>query len=83
MIGEDGQDFELASWDWDFYSEKLRAKLFNFDANDLSFYFELNNVLQKGVFYAAESLFGVTFQGESICTHPEYCLLYTSDAADE
>ena len=62
MIGEDGQDFELASWDWDFYSEKLRAKLFNFDANDLSFYFELNNVLQKGVFYAAESLFGVTFQ---------------------
>ena len=62
MIREDEQDFELASWDWDFYSEKLRAKHFNFDANDLSPYFELNNVLQKGVFYAAESLFGITFQ---------------------
>ena len=62
MIREDGQDFELASWDWDFYSEKLRAKRFNFDANDLSPYFELNNVLQKGVFHAAESLFGITFQ---------------------
>ena len=62
IITYDGQDFELASWDWDFYSERLRTQRFDFDADDLSPYFELDNVLQRGVFYAAENLFGITFQ---------------------
>ena len=62
VIEEDGYDFELASWDWDFYAEKLRGQRFNFDASELSSYFELDNVLRKGVFYAAENLFGITFQ---------------------
>jgi peptidyl-dipeptidase Dcp len=62
MITNDEQDFELASWDWDFYSERLRAQRFDFDADDLSPYLELNSVLQRGVFYAAENLFGITFQ---------------------
>ena len=62
MIIDDGRDFELASWDWDFYSERLRAQRFDFDADDLSPYLELNSVLQRGVFYAAENLFGITFQ---------------------
>lgn len=62
MIIDDGRDFELASWDWDFYSERLRAQRFDFDADDLSPYLELNSVLQRGVFFAAENLFGITFQ---------------------
>lgn len=61
-IRADGQDFELASWDWEFYTEKLRADRFDFDASDLKAYFELDNVLKRGVFYAAENLFGITFQ---------------------
>ena len=58
---EDG-DFELASWDWDFYAEKVRKQRYNFDASQLRPYFEFDNVLQKGVFYAAEQVFGLTFK---------------------
>ena len=62
MIYDDGQDFELASWDWDFYTEKLRLARYDFDAKELRPYFELNNVLLKGVFFAAEQLYGITFK---------------------
>lgn len=61
MVREEGGDFELASWDWDFYTEKVRAARFDFDENQLRPYFELNSVLERGVFYAAERLFGITF----------------------
>jgi peptidyl-dipeptidase Dcp len=61
MIADDEQDFSLAAWDWDFYTEKLRAARFNFDESQLRPYFELNNVLKKGVFFAAEKLYGITF----------------------
>ena len=62
IIAEDGKNFELASWDWDFYTEKLRVDRYDFDVNQLRPYFELDNVLQKGVFFAAEQLYGITFQ---------------------
>lgn len=61
MVREEGGNFELASWDWDFYTEKVRAARFDFDENQLRPYFELNSVLERGVFYAAERLFGITF----------------------
>lgn len=62
MIDAEGSNFELASWDWDFYTEKVRADRYNFDASQLKPYFEMDNVLQNGVFYAATQLFGITFQ---------------------
>lgn len=62
LIESEGNDFQLAAWDWDFYTEKLRAERFNFDANQLRPYFELDNVLTRGVFYAAERLFGIRFE---------------------
>lgn len=62
MIYDTEEDFQLAAWDWDFYTEKLRAARFDFDASQLRPYFELNNVLQRGVFYAAERLYGIRFE---------------------
>ena len=62
MIDAEGGDFELASWDWDFYTEKVRADRYDFDASQLKPYFEMDNVLQNGVFYAATQLFGITFR---------------------
>lgn len=62
MVYDAEEDFELASWDWDFYTEKLRATRFNFDASQLRPYLELDSVLQKGVFFSAEKLFGITFE---------------------
>lgn len=56
------QPFEIASWDWLYYSEIMRQKLYDFDADQLKPYFEINRVLQDGVFYFAERLYGVTFE---------------------
>ncbi len=62
MIDAEGGDFEVASWDWDYYTEKVRAAKYSFDESQLKPYFEMNNVLTKGVFYAAEQVFGITFK---------------------
>ncbi len=61
MIEATGDDFDLAGWDWQFYSEKLRQERYAFDESQLRPYFELDNVLQRGVFFAAEKLYGLTF----------------------
>ena len=61
LIDAEGGDFELAAWDWAYYTEKLRAQQYAFDESELKPYFELDNVLIKGVFYAAEKLYGITF----------------------
>lgn len=62
MIAEDGHDFDLASWDWAFYSEKQRQAEYNFDAAALKPYLELNSVLENGVFFMAEKLYGLSFK---------------------
>ena len=54
--------FKLEPWDWSFYSEKVRKDKFAFDENELKPYLELDNVLQNGVFYAANQLYGLTFK---------------------
>ena len=62
MIDAEGGDFKLAAWDWDFYTEKVRAERYNFDESQLKPYLEMENVLVNGVFYAAEQVFGLTFK---------------------
>jgi len=62
IIKKQGGEFELAAWDWDFYTEKLRAERYNFDETQLKPYLEMENVLVNGVFYAAEQVFGLTFK---------------------
>ncbi len=62
MIDDSGEDFTLAAWDWAYYTEILRAERFDFDESQLRPYFELDNVLLRGVFYAAEQLYGITFE---------------------
>ena len=62
MIDSEGGDFELAAWDWDFYADKVRRERFEFDASQLKPYLELNSVLENGVFYAANQIFGITFE---------------------
>ena len=62
MIDGSGEDFTLAAWDWAYYTEILRAERFDFDESQLRPYFELDNVLLRGVFYAAEQLYGITFE---------------------
>lgn len=54
--------FALQPWDWSYYSEKLRAAKYGFDESQLKPYLELTSVLEKGVFYAANQLYGISFK---------------------
>ncbi|WP_295994580.1 M3 family metallopeptidase [Rugamonas sp.] len=54
--------FKVDAADWSFYSDKVRAQRYAFDQNQLKPYFELNNVLFNGVFYAANKVYGLTFK---------------------
>jgi peptidyl-dipeptidase Dcp len=54
--------FKLEPWDWDFYSEQVRKAKYDLDESEIKPYFELNNVLHNGVFYAAQMLYGITFK---------------------
>jgi len=57
-----GEDFELKPWDWERYSERVRKAKYDLDQNEVKPYLELNAVLEKGVFYAANQLYGLTFK---------------------
>ncbi|HWZ64636.1 MAG TPA: M3 family metallopeptidase [Steroidobacteraceae bacterium] len=54
--------FTLQPWDWEFYSEQVRKTRYDFDQSEVAPYFELNRVVQDGVFYAAHQLYGLTFK---------------------
>ena len=54
--------FQVGAADWAFYTDKVRAQRFAFDENQLKPYFELDNVLTNGVFFAAGKLYGLTFK---------------------
>ena len=62
MISKQGDTFKLEPWDWNFYAEKVRKATFDLDENEIKPYFELTTVLEKGVFYAAQKLYGITFK---------------------
>ena len=54
--------FSVKPWDWDFYSEQVRKAKYDIDEAQVKPYFEIDNVLQNGVFYAATKLYGITFK---------------------
>jgi peptidyl-dipeptidase Dcp len=62
LIDAQNGGFELRPWDWEFYSEQVRKAKYDLDDAEIKPYFELNNVLQNGVFYAANQLYGITFK---------------------
>jgi peptidyl-dipeptidase Dcp len=51
----------LEAWDWAYYSAKVRRERYAVDEQALRPYFELDRVLNDGVFFAANALYGVTF----------------------
>ena len=82
MIEAEGGDFGLAAWDWAYYTEKVRADRYAFDESQLRPYFELDNVLLNGVFFAATELYGVTFEErpELPAYHPDVRVFEVTDA---
>ncbi|MET7333914.1 M3 family metallopeptidase [Nonomuraea sp. NPDC005650] len=53
--------FDIEPWDWSYYSEKVRQARYDFDADEMRPYFELDRVYRDGIYFAAEKLYGLTF----------------------
>lgn len=62
VIDKSGKDFKLEPYDWNYYAEKLRKAKYNLDEDEIKPYFVLDSVLENGVFYAANQLYGLTFK---------------------
>jgi peptidyl-dipeptidase Dcp len=61
-IDASGGKFKLEPWDWQIYAEQVRKAKYDLDESQIKPYFELDNVLQNGVFYAAHQLYGISFK---------------------
>jgi peptidyl-dipeptidase Dcp len=72
IIDKESGKFKLQSWDWWYYSEKVRKARYDLDEAELKPYFSLDNV-QKGMFYVANNLYGITFEKRNDLPvyHPE------------
>lgn len=62
LIDQQKGNFKLEPWDWNFYAEQVRKAKYDLDENEIKPYFELKTILEKGVFFAAEKFYGITFK---------------------
>ena len=62
LINEQKGGFTVEPWDWDFYAEQVRKAKYNLEESEVRPYFEVNTVLEKGVFFAAKQMYGITFK---------------------
>jgi|KBSSwiStaDraftv2_1062776.scaffolds.fasta_scaffold00104_57 peptidyl-dipeptidase Dcp len=62
LVDAQGGGFKAGPADWNFYSEQIRKQRFAIDSDELKQYFAFNKVLEDGVFYAANQLYGLTFK---------------------
>ncbi len=62
VIDKQAGGFTLEPWDWEFYSEQVRKAEFDLDEAALKPYLNFETVLQNGVFFAAQELYGVSFK---------------------
>ncbi len=61
MIDAEGGNFKLESWDWWYYTEKLRQQKYALNEEEIKPYFKMENV-REGVFEVANKLYGLTFK---------------------
>jgi peptidyl-dipeptidase Dcp len=76
-----GREFELQSWDWALYTEKVRKARYDVDTSEMRPYFEAERVLQDGVFFAATKVYGITFRERTdlVGYHPDVRLFEVSN----
>ncbi len=61
IIDKENGGFQLASWDWWYYAEKVRKEKYDLNEDELKPYFKLENV-RNGAFEVAHKLYGLTFK---------------------
>ncbi|MBT81898.1 MAG: dipeptidyl carboxypeptidase II [Alteromonadaceae bacterium] len=62
VMHADGVTGDVQPWDWAYYAEKVRKAKYDLDDSEVKPYFELNSVLENGLFFAMEKLYGITFK---------------------
>ncbi|MGQ8365546.1 M3 family metallopeptidase [Glaciecola sp. 1036] len=62
IIDTQGGDFNVKPWDWAYYAEQVRQARYDLDEEEVRQYFEFNRVLEDGLFYTMNRLYGVTFE---------------------
>lgn len=62
LINTQNANFQLEAYDWNFYAEQVSKAKYDLQESAIKPYFELSNVLEKGVFFAAEKLYGILFK---------------------
>lgn len=62
LIDKEGQKFQLEAADWNLYAEKVRKEKYDLEESQIKPYFEMVNTLEKGVFFAAQKLYGITYK---------------------
>lgn len=62
LIDQQKGNFQLEPWDWNYYAEQVRKAKYDLDESTIKPYFEVTTVLEKGVFFAAEKLYGLSFK---------------------
>jgi peptidyl-dipeptidase Dcp len=77
-IAEEGSDFTVKPWDWYRYANKVRADRYDLNSDEVKEYFQLEKVLEDGVFYMANKLYGLSFERRSdLPTHHPDVWVYT------
>ncbi|MDD7908432.1 M3 family metallopeptidase [Pseudovibrio exalbescens] len=61
MAQSQGDNLEIAPWDWRYYSEKVRQKKHELDEEEIKPYFQLDKMIEAA-FYTANRLFGISFK---------------------
>ncbi len=61
-IAADGGDYTVKPWDWYRYANKIKAEQYDLDEDAVMEYFQIDKVLEDGVFYMANQLYGLNFE---------------------
>lgn len=83
VIASKGGDYEVKPWDWYRFANTIKAERYELDDNEVMQYFQLEKVLEDGVFYMSEKLYGLTFERRTdLPTYHEDVWVYTVFEAD-
>ena len=82
QIKKDGGKFTVKPWDWALYADEVKKAKFDLSDDEVKPYFEIHKVLEDGVFYAANQLYGISFKQRTDLPvyHPD---VWTYDVTDQ
>lgn len=82
-VRNEGGNFQIAPWDWRYYSEKVRRQRFDLDEAEIRPYLQLDNMIEAA-FDCATRLFGLRFKElkDVARYHPEVRIWRVTDKSD-